>query len=96
MVTHDWDLCSICQSKESYNPIMNPASSVKLRTNPERLSACYKEVTDNIQELMVKRELPYFVIVDNIGRGSGANNIVQLIMSTKVVWHKTCWTAVDS
>ncbi len=53
MVTHDWEICFICQSKESYTPIMNSASFVKLRNNPERFSACYKEVTDNIQELTV-------------------------------------------
>ncbi len=47
MVMHDWDLFFICQSKENYKPIMNPESSVKLRNNPERLSACYKKVTDN-------------------------------------------------
>ncbi len=70
---------------------MNPASSVELRKNSERFSVCYKELTDNIQERMVLGELPDFVVVDNIGgsSGSGANNVVQLIMSNKVVWHNT-------
>ncbi len=75
---------------------MNPASFVKLRNNAERLSACYKKVTDNIQELTLKREMPDFVVVDNIGGGSGANNIVQLLVYNKVVWHNICRTAVDS
>ncbi len=48
--------------QESYIPIMNPAS-VKLRNNPERLSTCYKEVTDNIQEPTVLGELYDFVVV---------------------------------
>ena len=58
---------------------------MKLRNNPERLSACYKEVTDNIQELQELGELPDCVVVDDIGGGAGggsggsAQNIVQLM-----------------
>ena len=80
MVTRDWDLCFICQSDESYKPTMNLASSVKLRNNPERLSACYKEVADNIQDLKEYGEKPDFVVIDNIGGGSGGGAIVQLMM----------------
>ena len=51
MDTRDWNLCFICQTDERDKPTMGPLSFVKLKHNPERLSANYKEVIDNIQEL---------------------------------------------
>ena len=51
MDTQDWNLWFICQTDERNKPTMDESSFVKLKHNPERLSACYKEVIDNIQEL---------------------------------------------
>ncbi len=96
MDTRDWNLCFICQTDERDKPTMDPSSSVKLKRNPERLSACYKEVLDNIQELNELGDLPYFVAIDNISGGECTQSIVQVMMSNNVVWHKTCRSAVDN
>ncbi len=93
--TMDWSLCFICQSDETHNPTSDPSSSVKLRNNPERLSAAYRLVVNNIQELNELGELPDFVFVENTG-DSDTQNIVQLMMSNHVVWHKDCRSAVDN
>ena len=100
MGSRDWSLCFICQSADSKINNMDPSSSVVLRNNPERLSACYKQVTDNIRELNELGELPDFVFVDSIGGESGDGDhdidLVKLMMSKQVVWHKTCRSAVDN
>ena len=66
-----------------------------MRNNPERLSAAYRQVVNNIQELNELGELPDFVFVENTG-DSDTQNIVQLMMSNHVVWHKACRNAVDN
>ena len=91
----DWSLCFICQSDEPQNATVDPSSSVKLRNNPERLSAAYRQVVNNIQELNELGELPDFVFVQNTS-DSDAENILQLMMSNNVVWHKACRSAVDN
>lgn len=102
MDSRDWSLCFICQSGVNSIPVMNPSSSVKLKNNPERISACYKEVTGNIKELKDLDELPDFVFVNDISVWAGCDStgstqdIVQLMMSNKVVWHKSCRNAVDN
>lgn len=93
--TMDWSLCFICRSDETHNPTSDPSSSVKLRNNPERLSAAYRQVVNNIQELNELGELPDFVFVENTG-DSDTQTIVQLMMSNHVVWHKACRNAVDN
>ena len=104
METRDWNLCFICQLEKSNEKTILPSSSVKLRNNPEKLYACYKEVTDNIQELKELGELPGFVVMHNISGGGndggdsgsgGAPNVLQLMMSNPVVWHKSCRNAID-
>ena len=91
----DWSLCFICQSDEPQNATVDPSSSVKLRNNPERLSAAYRQAVNNIQELNELGELPDFVFVQNTS-DSDAENILQLMMSNYVVWHKACRSAVDN
>ena len=94
MDNHDWSLCFICQSDKGFEPIKNPSSSVKLRNKPERLSVCYKEVTDNTQELKELGELPDTIVVDGIG--GGTQNVVQMMMSDQAVWHKNCRNSVNN
>lgn len=105
--TRDWSLCFICQLEKSNEKTLNPSSSIKLRNNPEKLYACYKEVTDNIQELKELGELPDFIVVHDYSGGGvsgssmgdgggGAQNVVQLMMSNSVVWHKSCRNATDN
>ncbi len=50
-IPETWNVCFICETDERDKPTMDPSSFVKLKQNPERLSAYYKEVIDNIQEL---------------------------------------------
>ena len=105
MDTRDWSLCFICQLEKSNEKPVDPSSSVKLRKNPEKLYACYKEVTDNIQKLKELGELPDFIVVSDIsgggsngdgGKGGGAQHILQLMMSNPVVWDKSCRNAIDN
>jgi hypothetical protein len=96
--------------KKTKKTTLNSSSSVKLRNNPEKLFACYKEVTDNIQLLKELGELPDCIIMDDLigggtslsgsigdgDNGGGAQDLVQLMMSNTVVWHKNCRNAVDN
>ncbi len=66
---------------------MNVSSSVKLRNNIWKTFSVLQESYRNLQELQKLSELPDFVVVDDIGGGS--QNIVQLMMSNQVVWHKS-------
>ena len=36
------------------------------------------------------------LVVDHISGGGGAKDIVQLMMSNQVVWHKSCRNAIDN
>ena len=47
---------------------VDQSSSVKLRNNPEKLYACYKGVTVNIQELEELGEIHAFIVVDRDGQ----------------------------
>ena len=101
MDTRDWSLCLLCQSgRQKRNEIvLDPSASFKLRNNPVKRYACYKEVTDNIQELKELGDLPDFIVVDDISGGDndrGTNDVVQLMMSNPVVWHKSCRNAIDN
>lgn len=93
--------------REISEKTLNPSSSIKLRNNPDKLYACYKKVTDNIQEVKELGELPDFIVVHdysgggvssiNMGdTGGGAQNVVQLMMSNSAVWHKSCRNATDN
>ena len=62
---------------------MDPSSFVNLKHKSERLSACYKEVIDNIRELNELGDLPNFVFVDNISGGDSTQNMVQVMMCNK-------------
>ena len=86
MDTRDWNLCvMIYHTGERDKPTMDESSFVKLKHNPERLSACYKEVIDNIQELNELGDLPNFVVIANISGGDSTQSIVEKMMSNNVV-----------
>ena len=68
---------------------------------------CYKEVKDNIAELRELDELLDFVvfckICDSCGisrssssGGEGAQDVVQLMMTNPVLWHKSCRNEIDN
>lgn len=95
MDTRDWNLWFICRSDNSYKPTVI-SSSVKLRSRAERYAAWYKELVDSIQELKELGDLPDFVAIDDIGGDGSTESIVQLMMSHKVVWHKTWRNAVNN
>jgi len=88
MDTRDWSLCFLCQLQKSNEKALDPPSSFKLRNNP----VCYKEVTVNIQKLKELGDLPDFIVVDDIS-GGAQEDLVQLMMSNPVVWHKSCRNA---
>lgn len=96
MDTRDWNLC---QADDRYRPTVGPSSSVKLRNSAERLSACYKVLVDNIQELKEVGDLSDFVATDDTGGDDSTESrpTVQLMMSShKAVWHITYRNAADN
>ena len=70
----DWRSCFICQAHKSNEKTVDPSLSIKLRNNPERLYACYKEVKDNIEELSELDELPDFVVLGKNCDGGGISH----------------------
>lgn len=99
MDTRDWSLCFICQSDKNNEKALCPSSSIRLRNNTEQLCACYKEVVENILELKALGELTDFVAYDicagDIG-GVDDSTLVQLMISQRVLWHKSCRNAIDN
>ena len=75
---------------------------MKLRNNPEKLYACFKEGSDNIQALKQLGELSDFTVANNSSSGSGggivggAEDTVQPMMTYPVVRHKSCRNAIDN
>ena len=57
METRDWNLCFICQ-KNTPEPLREPASSVQLRSVPEKLEACYINLINNIMQIVHIVSLP--------------------------------------
>ena len=61
--------------------------------------ACYEKVIGNIRQLNELGELPNSIFTDDIvgvGADSGSPNIVQKMVSNKVVWHNTCRNSIDT
>ena len=100
MDTQDWNLCFLCQLQKRNEQVLDPSSSVKWRNKPEKHYACYKEVTDNMQELKELGNFPNCVVVNDISRGGGnggdAEDVVQLMISKPGARHKSCRNAIES
>ena len=97
METRDWNLCFICQ-KNTPEPLREPASSVQLRSVPEKLEACYINLINNIFELWECDDLPNLFALDNIFRDSHVGKerrILELMKTNRVVWHNKCRSAVN-
>ena len=87
METRDWNLCFICQ-KNTPEPLREPASSVQLRSVPEKLEACYINLINNIFELWECDDLPNLFALDNIFRDSHVGKerrILELMKTNRVV-----------
>ena len=108
--TRDWSLCFICQQEKSNENVLDHSSSIKLRNNPEKLYVCYKEITNNIRELKELGELHDFVTVNDVmgcgnsggggiddgSNGGGTEDVVEVMISNPVFWHKSCRNVIDN
>lgn len=98
MDTRNWNICFICKTEKNEDTA-DPALSIKLRGQPNKLEACYQELLDNSSELNELGELPSFVVVDDIlgggVGGGGASNRIELMKTNHAVWHKNCRSGIN-
>lgn len=92
MDTRDWNLCFICQANTN-EAVTDPANSVKLRGQPQKVENCYQELLDNISVLRDLDELPNFVEIDDIDLA--ASSALQVLISNHAVWHKNCRSSIN-
>ena len=94
--TRNWINCFLCQSTTSES-LVNPSLNTRLKQHPEELDVTLRGVINNIETLKHFGDFPSDIDVDDIFAGvTDVNDIVNLLKSNNVVWHKGCKSKVDN
>ena len=92
----NWKNCFLCQSTTS-DSLVNPSLNTRLKQHPDELDATLRGIISNIETLKHFGDFPSDIDVDDMFAGvTDVNDIVNLLKSNTVVWHKGCKSKVDN